>query len=716
MEDDQLCSSSDPQAGARTSDSLSQLWTDVMGMLDGSLGSIDNLTQEYSEYYNTSLSDVCDRMEELRRRRVSRDMDLVKVETTPASLQLRSEIEESLGFSSVVYTPETDRKPCLHQSSSEDGSVGKLDGKKKNMSFLNFRKSPRAVQWQMSKGEGIGYQAGKVTMSDVECLQLMVKDKTIMVEETLARLKEHEAQTRQSSRTVCTEWMDRSYHGVNQFSNCKEQSDDELDESAAIRHLQRLVSSVHRGRRKPVREEEGKARPCSQESLSLEVSSTSEDTGGRRKPVTPQDTSLTSLLLDELSLDGDSDSLTTSPSSNSLDTWNSRRPVKTLGETGRGNVHGTTEGGRGSGSSFSEGECCGEEDSRVSSCMSDSETHIALSSHERACKFGLLNCSLQAVNNGTDSPSKEQESVYREGVKPPTVPRLSLGKKVKSVTETMRKRMSKKSSSSQTQQSSPEERPSSLPSPQHDSDPLLMPTLTAGGSVESLRSSISGQSSMSGQTVSTTDSSVSNRESVKSEDGDNEEATYRGPFCGRARVHTDFIPSPYDTDSLKLRRGDIINIISKPPMGTWMGLLNQKVGTFKFVYVDVLGEEEKPNRAMRKRKKGRLPKPKSIEELLVRVNLKEHMPTFLFNGYEDLDTFRLLEKEDLDELDIQDPQHRTVLLTAVELLQEYDTGESDSEIGGGLSDSQEKLLLSRDGPVGGSNDNLEIDNESLQHL
>lgn len=49
------------------------------------------------------------------------------------------------------------------------------------------------------------------------------------------------------------------------------------------------------------------------------------------------------------------------------------------------------------------------------------------------------------------------------------------------------------------------------------------------------------------------------------------------------------------------------------------------------------------------------------------------MPTFLFNGYEDLDTFKLLEEEDLDELDIKDPQHRAVLLTAVELLHEYDS-------------------------------------------
>lgn len=154
-----------------------------------------------------------------------------------------------------------------------------------------------------------------------------------------------------------------------------------------------------------------------------------------------------------------------------------------------------------------------------------------------------------------------------------------------------------------------------------------------------------------GQTVGTTDSSNSNRESVKSEDGEEDELPYRGPFCGRALVHTDFTPSPYDTDSLKLKvrtccqsskwrktwrradislsscrpvlqSGDVIDIISKPPMGTWMGMLNGKVGTFKFIYVDVLNEEQVKPKKTRRRRKARQPKPTSVEELLDRINLK----------------------------------------------------------------------------------------------
>lgn len=80
---------------------------------------------------------------------------------------------------------------------------------------------------------------------------------------------------------------------------------------------------------------------------------------------------------------------------------------------------------------------------------------------------------------------------------------------------------------------------------------------------------------------------------------------------------------------LGLQKGDIIDIISKPPMGTWMGLLNNKVGTFKFIYVDVLNEEEeKPKRPTRRRRKSRPPQPKSVEDLLDRINLKVQILSF----------------------------------------------------------------------------------------
>uniref|UniRef100_A0A2K5YQZ3 SAM and SH3 domain-containing protein 1 n=2 Tax=Mandrillus leucophaeus TaxID=9568 RepID=A0A2K5YQZ3_MANLE len=690
----------EPEPGAGTSEAFSQLWTDVMGILDGSLGNIDDLAQQYADYYNTCFSDVCERMEELRKRRVSQDLDVEKPDASPTSLQLRSQIEESLGFCSAVSTPEVERKNPLHKSNSEDNSVGKGDWKKKNKYFWqNFRKNQKGIMRQTSKGEDVGYVASEITMSDEERIQLMmmVKEKMITIEEALARLKEYEAQHRQSAALDPADWPDGSYPTFDGSSNCnsREQSDDETEESVKFKRLHKLVNSTRRVRKKLIRVEEMK-KPSTEggEEHVFENSPVLDErsalySGVHKKP----------FFFDgspEKPPEDDSDSLTTSPSSSSLDTWGAgRKLVKTFS---KGESRGLIKPPKKMGTFFSYPE--EEKAQKVSRSLTEGEMKKSLGSlsHGRTCSFGgfdLTNRSLHVGTNNSDPMGKEGDFVYKEVIKSPTASRISLGKKVKSVKETMRKRMSKKYSSSVSEQDSgldgmPGSPPPSQPDPEH----LDKPKLKAGGSVESLRSSLSGQSSMSGQTVSTTDSSASNRESVKSEDGDDEEPPYRGPFCGRARVHTDFTPSPYDTDSLKLKKGDIIDIISKPPMGTWMGLLNNKVGTFKFIYVDVLSEdEEKPKRPTRRRRKGRPPQPKSVEDLLDRINLKEHMPTFLFNGYEDLDTFKLLEEEDLDELNIRDPEHRAVLLTAVELLQEYDSNSDQSG-------SQEKLLVDSQGLSG----------------
>uniref|UniRef100_A0A8C1QX98 Sterile alpha motif domain-containing protein 5-like n=1 Tax=Cyprinus carpio TaxID=7962 RepID=A0A8C1QX98_CYPCA len=645
-----------------------------------------------------------------------------KADTSFNSSQLCSDIQETFGINSEVSTPETERKIPLHKSSSEDGS-GKWDNKKKNKSFWqNFRKSQKGVTRQTSKGEDIGYVASEITMSDEERIQLMmmVKEKMITVEEALARLKEYERNRQLSSSTDTAEWTEGSSPTVNLSSVCNsvEQSDDEQEDSVKFKRLHKLVNSTRRVRKKLIKVDDSKIHDSqgSWKRLFLDAAPLCDDINAlyaeiHKKPAQCTDSSLSSLAQEQLSLDGDTDSLTTSPSTSSLEAWKAdHKLVKTPGTHPHGLI-------RPPGSSFSELEGVGDDNAKVSRSTTDGEMRKALSSlsHGRTCSFGgfdLTNRSLHVVN--TAEPS-EQEALYRDVVKSPTTSRISLGKKVKSVKETMRKRMSKKYAGSLSEQSSPDGTPSCPQSPQPDTDSLEKPKLKAGGSVESLRSSLSGQSSMSGQTVSTTDSSASNRESVRSEDGDDEEPPYRGPFCGRARVHTDFTPSPYDTDSLKLKKGDVIDIISKPPMGTWMGLLNNKVGTFKFIYVDVLAEEEeKPKRAVRRRRKGRPPKPSSVEELLERIGLKEHMPTFLFNGYEDLDTFKLLEEEDLNELNIKDPQHRAVLMTAVELLQDYDSN--------ALSGSQEKLLCEgrglmadspRDSGCYESNENLENGNQGL---
>ncbi|KAJ7310253.1 hypothetical protein JRQ81_007151 [Phrynocephalus forsythii] len=159
-------------------------------------------------------------------------------------------------------------------------------------------------------------------------------------------------------------------------------------------------------------------------------------------------------------------------------------------------------------------------------------------------------------------------------------------------------------------------------------------------------------------------------------------APYSGPFCGKARVHTDFVPSPYDKDSLKLQKGDVIQIIAKPPVGTWTGLLNHKVGSFKFIYVEIIPEEPALVAKSSSRGRSKRPKPKTLHELLERINLEEHTSTLLLNGYQTLEDFKELQETHLNELNITDPQHRAKLLTAADLLLDYDTS-SDVEDDGG---------------------------------
>ncbi|KAJ0062212.1 hypothetical protein NL108_017966 [Boleophthalmus pectinirostris] len=174
--------------------------------------------------------------------------------------------------------------------------------------------------------------------------------------------------------------------------------------------------------------------------------------------------------------------------------------------------------------------------------------------------------------------------------------------------------------------------------------------LTKGqsNSMESLYSS--GQSSSSGVTSGSNCSS--NRASLRLDD----ELSSPKTFCGRARVHTEFEPSPYDTESLKLQVGDVIDIISKPAMGTWTGMLNNKIGYFKFIYVDLIKEETKTGDAC-------------VHELLKNFDLEEYALTLLLHGYQTVEDLLKLREHHLIELKVTDPKHRQRLLSAVSTLQ-----------------------------------------------
>ncbi|XP_023276193.1 SAM domain-containing protein SAMSN-1 isoform X2 [Seriola lalandi dorsalis] len=284
-------------------------------------------------------------------------------------------------------------------------------------------------------------------------------------------------------------------------------------------------------------------------------------------------------------------------------------------------------------------------------------TDVDLSEPNRSTSFGRFeglrhHSSLaKPEDNGTNMLTEECESSD-------TNKSAGLGKKMKAISLTMRRKMGKKHIKSFSEETGDD----TDKDPEAETDSSPPAEKNSAKTSNSLESLYSGQSSSSGVTSESNGSGQ--KDSVRLE----EDGSYQGQFCGRARVHTDFVPSPYDTDSLKLKVGDIISIISKPPMGIWTGMLNSKVGNFKFIYVDVLEEEEEEEEApkIRQQKLCKRPRPKTLLELLERLNLEEYASALLLNGYQTVEDLMHLQEKHLIELNMKDPEHRRRLLAAAE--------------------------------------------------
>lgn len=240
-------------------------------------------------------------------------------------------------------------------------------------------------------------------------------------------------------------------------------------------------------------------------------------------------------------------------------------------------------------------------------------------------------------------------------------------KKMRAISWTMKKKVAKKYIKALSEEMDEEDGEDTLPC--RNSDPVIGThteniSLKASDSMDSL---YSGHSSSSG---------ASNRDSFRLDDS----GLYCGPFRGRARVHTDFTPSPYDTDSLKIKKGDIIDIICKTPMGMWTGMLNNKIGNFKFIYVDVISEEEVAPKKTKAHRRSGTAQSMTLQEFLEMIQLQEYTSTLLLNGYETLEDLKDIKENHLIELDITNPEDRMRLLSAAEnLLDEETMQEQENE-------------------------------------
>lgn len=106
--------------------------------------------------------------------------------------------------------------------------------------------------------------------------------------------------------------------------------------------------------------------------------------------------------------------------------------------------------------------------------------------------------------------------------------------------------------------------------------------------------------------------------------------------------------------------------------GQWKGICHGKKGTFKFINVELLSERSIRVKKEMKWHRNIKGKPVSVEDLLRKMNMQEHISVFVLNGYEDLELFKEIEPSDLDYLGIINSEHRAKILTAVQLLHDLD--------------------------------------------
>ena len=113
-----------------------------------------------------------------------------------------------------------------------------------------------------------------------------------------------------------------------------------------------------------------------------------------------------------------------------------------------------------------------------------------------------------------------------------------------------------------------------------------------------------------------------------------------------ARATVDVTPSPYDTEALSLRVGDMIGVISQHPSGIWTGECEGKIGRFKFINVELVES-----------KKVVLEDKKvfsSLTELLDELNLGHLKSKLELNGYERAESLETILRPDLEYLGISD--------------------------------------------------------------
>uniref|UniRef100_UPI00358F201B SAM and SH3 domain-containing protein 1-like n=1 Tax=Myxine glutinosa TaxID=7769 RepID=UPI00358F201B len=181
----------------------------LSALQNGGTHELERLARSYASCLNVPVDEVYQRLQEMQARQMARETQDSAPDINPQHCQ--TQVEVSLGFRSALSTPEPERKACLLKSTSEDDAVGRGDGKKKGKSFwLSLQRTPNRTPTRtpnctpnrspknsciQRQGSGhVNFVASEITMSDEDRIELMtmVKDRRITIDQALSKLEEYE--------------------------------------------------------------------------------------------------------------------------------------------------------------------------------------------------------------------------------------------------------------------------------------------------------------------------------------------------------------------------------------------------------------------------------------------------------------------------------------------------------------------------------------------
>uniref|UniRef100_A0A8C4WRF6 Uncharacterized protein n=1 Tax=Eptatretus burgeri TaxID=7764 RepID=A0A8C4WRF6_EPTBU len=138
---------------------------------DGSLGTIDDLAQQYAEYFGTHTHDVTARMEELQHRQMAQN--------SASFCNSKNEIN----------LPDSDKRSSFQ--TFEDTSKGREEtARPRPQSLKNIQNQRGSEETASCRGcGGVNFVASEIKMSDEDRIRLMnmVKDNRISIDEALAK-------------------------------------------------------------------------------------------------------------------------------------------------------------------------------------------------------------------------------------------------------------------------------------------------------------------------------------------------------------------------------------------------------------------------------------------------------------------------------------------------------------------------------------------------